>query len=388
MQSGPLILKRKLFFSTLPRRGKVTLSIAVFLMFAPISVLLFQCLGGAALSVPSVVVAGVHGGLTAVAWMLSFVWTRRLMLLAIPLATSPPFVMPWVFKLTGSDPGPVQIEVSRALLILTCVLMLISSYVLFIRVMRGQAARTYRMQVELDLAQQIHANLVPPIELGTVRGEVYGRSIASSEMGGDLIDALEGEVPETGGKHLDVLLADVSGHGVSAGVVMAMLKASVRTRLLRSPRLAEVAADANRVLTDLTAPNMFATFAAIRLLPNGTMEYSLAGHLPILHYCAAAKRWDQHLNQSLPLGVDQSEQFVTGVAPIGPGDVMAMFTDGLTEVQDSKGRELTLEGVIRIVQREVGAGGALSQVHRRVLEAVAAHGPRLDDQSLLLVQAT
>jgi hypothetical protein len=75
-------------------------------------------------------------------------------------------------------------------------------------------------------------------------------------MGGDLIDVVVHE------GRLDILLGDVSGHGLGAGVVMAMLKSCVRTRLLHDASLEEVVADANRVLADLTESNMFATFAA------------------------------------------------------------------------------------------------------------------------------
>ncbi len=78
----------------------------------------------------------------------------------------------------------------------------------------------------MRLARQIHETLVPPIDYEDERIEVFGLSRASAAMGGDLVDLVHRD------GSLDVYLADVSGHGVRAGVVMGMLKAAIRMRLL------------------------------------------------------------------------------------------------------------------------------------------------------------
>ena len=183
---------------------------------------------------------------------------------------------------------------------------------------------------------------------------------------------------------LTVLLGDVSGHGVAAGVVMAMLKGCIRTRLLRAAPLEQVITDANRVLADLTAPNMFATLAALRLSPGGRLEFALAGHLPVFHHSAGAGRWEQHPNQSLPLGIDHRERFVAGSIAAQPGDTLAVFTDGLVEVQNGAGRELGLAGVAALLAGSLA--DSLPEMHDRLMAAVRAHGPQIDDQSLVLVR--
>ncbi len=82
-------------------------------------------------------------------------------------------------------------------------------------------------------------------------------------MGGDIIDAVCGD------HTVDVYLADVSGHGVGAGIVMSMVKGAIRMRLRAGGSLPALAADLNAVLTELTRDDMFATFAAVRASPQG-----------------------------------------------------------------------------------------------------------------------
>lgn len=281
------------------------------------------------------------------------------------------FAAQWPPGLESGVPRP-SVE---GFVVIGCVAM---GYALAVRFIRAQGMAAARLRAELDVAQKMHAVLVPPIDLRCDLAQVHGESGASSEMGGDLVDAVEH------GGRLDVLLADVSGHGVGAGVVMAMLKGALRTGLLSAPELGDLTGAVNRVMAALTEPHMFATFAVVRLHPGGTAQFALAGHLPIFHYRVAERRWERHPAQSMPLGVDEHEVFAAGSTSVAPGDLLVMFTDGLIEVQDAAGRELGLEALAGILERcRHDDPGVMSG---RVMAAVAAHGPRLDDQSLLVAR--
>ncbi|MGC2581417.1 MAG: hypothetical protein WA399_04920, partial [Acidobacteriaceae bacterium] len=103
----------------------------------------------------------------------------------------------------------------------------ITSYVLFIRFFRGEAIETNRIRNELELAHGIQKTLVPPIALRTDRFEVYGISQPSDKVGGDLVDAVllpNGDII--------AYVADIAGHGLSAGILMGHLKTAARTALL------------------------------------------------------------------------------------------------------------------------------------------------------------
>jgi hypothetical protein len=357
--------------------------LAVFLMFAPIGVLMTMVQsepGGWVLALGSAAAAGV----ISVGWAYAAISRRWWLLVPLFLAQfyGPRGCITALQKLGLLDVGMDMSPRARlAVLAVMCVVFTAAGFTLFVVQLRVSERRSARAFAELEVAGRVHSALVPPISLRTATAEVYGRSVASSSMGGDLIDL----VCESGDRNrVDVLIGDVSGHGVGAGIVMAMLKSCVRMRLMGHAALGDVVADVNRVLAELTEPGMFATFVALRIAPGRCVEFALAGHLPILHYRAATGRWERHPNESLPLGIDGAERFSSGTAEIGRGDILAVFTDGLTEVQNPSGRELGLEGVAALL---AGAPReSLEAMHASVMAGVAAHGPQIDDQSLVLVR--
>ncbi|MGH7133120.1 MAG: PP2C family protein-serine/threonine phosphatase, partial [Phycisphaerales bacterium] len=210
--------------------------------------------------------------------------------------------------------------------------------------------------------------------------EVVGRSAASSEMGGDLIDLVA--TPD----RLDVYLADVSGHGVKAGVVMAMLKSSLRMRLLRPADLGEVLTDLNRVLESLVEPGMFATASCLRVRADRSCEVAMAGHLPLVCWRAGERRIELIDNEHLPLGVEGGHEFHSRTVAAAAGDVFMLLTDGLTEVQDGGGKELGMEPVVAAFAAAAGGGGTLVAMHAAVLARAAGHGRQIDDQTLVMLR--
>jgi sigma-B regulation protein RsbU (phosphoserine phosphatase) len=255
---------------------------------------------------------------------------------------------------------------------------LLFGYVFFIDFITGEGTKHLRLRAEMALAERTHRFLVPPVDLRADHLEVYGQSRASSQVGGDLLDATEHD-----GKTL-VYVADVSGHSVAAGTLMSLTKGAVRARLLAGVPLSKLVSDLNRVLIELSSPNMFVTFAAIRLDGDGEGEACLAGHLPILHYRPETARVSRLPNESVPLGILADAVFRTTTVSCRRGDLFAILTDGLTEVEDQSGRELGVEGVEKLMP-EVG-DRSLAEIHDAVMRAVARHGPQRDDQTLLLVR--
>jgi len=185
---------------------------------------------------------------------------------------------------------------------------------------------------------------------------------------------------------IDVFLADVSGHGVGAGIVMGMVKSSIRTLIRAGPALESLVTDLNAVLSELTTPEMFATFACIRIRPGGAAEYALAGHLPILHLVAATGDVRELPNDNLPLGIEAGERFVSGNVRLEAGDTLAVFTDGLVEVMNAEGRQLGMpalrDAFVRESRRELPA------LYAALMGAARSHGKQSDDQSVVLVRVS
>ncbi|HEY7392524.1 MAG TPA: SpoIIE family protein phosphatase, partial [Bryobacteraceae bacterium] len=213
-------------------------------------------------------------------------------------------------------------------------------YVLFFRSMVSQGIKHVRTRAELALAEQVQHALASPLATRSAGYEVQGRSEPSSQMGGDLLDAVD----DAAG--MAVYVGDVAGHGIQAGVFMAMVKSSVRTALLRSEALAGLFDDLNRVLFEVkTTPAAYVTFASLRCGENGRVEYSLAGSGPILHYRAQSMTTTQLAMEQFPLGLFASARFQSGVVEIEPGDILAMFTDGLPETTNAYDEQFGLDRI-------------------------------------------
>jgi len=244
-----------------------------------------------------------------------------------------------------------------------------------------QGIKHVRARTELELAEKLQQTLAPPLAARNASYEVRGKSAPSSQMGGDLLDCLED------GESMACYLADVSGHGIHAGVFMGMVKSSVRTALLRPGPLEQLLADLNHVLFEIKGESpTYATFACVRCREQGQIEYALAGHGPILHYHARTKAVSFLAMEQFPLGLFAGVRFESRVASLEPGDILALLTDGLPEVADAKDEEFGLDRIGGILASH--AESPLDESIGRLFESARRHGPQKDDETLILVRAS
>jgi serine phosphatase RsbU (regulator of sigma subunit) len=228
------------------------------------------------------------------------------------------------------------------------------------------------------LAHGIHATLVPTISFQNASFELYGKSIPSTEMGGDLIDVIESD----GG--LVAYVADISGHGLPAGQLMGMLKTAMRLAVQFRQMPVAALESVNRVRPDLKEPEMFATLALLRFDGSGEAEYALAGHPPILHY-RHGSRDTAHLSmEQLPLGLFPSGFYASKRVNYSPRDLFLMVTDGITEVANARDEEF---GLIRLQELLTqNATRTLPEIWDLIMREVRQYGLQQDDQSLLLLR--
>ena len=250
-------------------------------------------------------------------------------------------------------------------------------YVCFVYVSITEGRRYFRVHAEMALASEIHRILVPTIDTKTNEFDFYGRSLPSGEVGGDLIDVFQNN------QGWIAYIADVSGHGVAPGVVMVMVKSAARMQLSSAEKSAALLEHLNSVLLPIKKPETFATFAYLAW--NGErLEYSMAGHPPILHYHAATKEISEVSCSNLPLGMFGGQQFVSGSAQCAPDDLFLLLTDGVLEVTNARDEDFGLAGVKAVISRQ--ASKPPSTILQAVLDATSRHGHAVDDQSMLLVQ--
>jgi serine phosphatase RsbU (regulator of sigma subunit) len=240
-----------------------------------------------------------------------------------------------------------------------------------------EGARQLRAEAELALAHRLQSMLVPPVVFRNSRVEICGRSIPSDQVGGDLVDVVASE------DGVLAYLIDVSGHGIPAGTLMGAVKAAMRSTA--SLALGEALETVNRVLPSVKEPAMYATLAAIRFgAADRDVEYTLAGHLPILHYRATAGTIEALTLQQFPLGFFDHSRYETRRVGCAPGDMFALFSDGIIETANAMDDQF---GVDRVAAQLVAIPSKpLEAILEAVLRAAAAHGTSHDDRSILVIR--
>ena len=236
-----------------------------------------------------------------------------------------------------------------------------------------------RMQTELSVAHGIQATLVPDIYVPTSRFEVYGKSIPSTEMGGDLIDFIENNDGS-----VVAYVADISGHGLAAGQLMGMLKAVLRVSCQFHQQPSTLLESADRVLPAVKTADMYATLALLYFNSSSEAEYALAGHLPILHYRRQHVDTTRLSIEQFPLGLIPGGSYASQRVNYSPGDLFLLFTDGITEVVNEQDEEFGLARLERLLCRH--AAQPLPQIWEMVMQEVKLYGAQQDDQSLLLLR--
>jgi sigma-B regulation protein RsbU (phosphoserine phosphatase) len=236
-----------------------------------------------------------------------------------------------------------------------------------------------------EIARQVHLGLLPRTD-PTVPGlELAGGCLAAGNVGGDYYGWLRDE--DLG---LGLVVADVSGHGVAAALVMAAAKGALRAewRATRSP--AELLASANALLVeDLCEADLFVTAFVARIGPKGrSVLASCAGHPPALVMRASGEV--TALAAGGPaLGVVADAAYDVQEVALSAGDVLVAYTDGLTEARGPARALFGTEALVRAVRGAHGLDAAGLRAH--VLEAVATHragAPLEDDVTLVVARAT
>jgi serine phosphatase RsbU (regulator of sigma subunit) len=265
---------------------------------------------------------------------------------------------------------------------LSLVLMM-AGYALFAWFIQTEGRFAFRAQTELALAHGIQQTLVPVIDVSIAGCEIYGISVPSEKVGGDLVDV----VPLPGGGAV-AYLADIAGHGLNAGILMGMLKAATRATLLEATGPEVLFENLNRVLPGVKEAYMYATCVAFRVQsrPGGgcDVQFSLAGHPPVLHLSGVGEARPRLTDEQFPLGLLAWTGYRSQAVFAEPGDLLIAVTDGVLEVAGKDGVEFGMDGLEQIVA--IDTAMPLPLLAQKILGAVKARGPQLDDQTLLLIR--
>lgn len=266
------------------------------------------------------------------------------------------------------------------------VLMLLASQVAIIieKVMlHEQLIEKKRLQGQLEVARQVQLELLPPSDPELPGYDISAYNFPTEEVSGDYYDWVRIHDDQIG-----IVIADVSGKGVPAALLMAFLRASLRAATHVGYATPISMAKVNYLLWESIERNQFVTaFYGILDASNKTLSYSNAGHNPPLLINAAGqtrfiKRGEQ------PLGMFQDTRYHEYYLSFEPGDVLVLYTDGVTEAMNPAGEEFGSDRLVEAVKTayDLPARELIASLEMAVLEWTASVGAH-DDVTFFVIKA-
>jgi phosphoserine phosphatase RsbU/P len=210
-----------------------------------------------------------------------------------------------------------------------------------------------RFERELALASEIQQRFQPTAPPHINGYELQGISFPCYEIGGDYYDFIE----RADGR-LVIALGDVSGKGTAAALLMSSLHAAIHAQSASHDSLVATISAVNRYLADNIPANRFVTLFYAELDPeSGALSFLNAGHNPplIVH---AAGTVEQLASGGLPLGIKPDAEYREGRTQLQQGDVLVIYSDGVTEAVSPTGEEFGPTRLYEVVSRNVEASAA------------------------------
>ena len=187
---------------------------------------------------------------------------------------------------------------------------------------------------ELEIAKHIQHDLLPNKAPDVEGIELFGLCVPANQIGGDYYDYLHRDR-----ERIDLVIADVSGHSIGAALLIAETRAFIRAKAESLQGPAQIIRAVNAfILTDLDRAEMFITlFYASYDAINQTLRYASAGHNNPMIWRAATGRCDRLDVNGLILGVKPDVIYEENETEMASGDLLILFTDGLTEAENRAG---------------------------------------------------
>ena len=239
-----------------------------------------------------------------------------------------------------------------------------------------------QLEQELRIAREIQLRFLPS-EMPRISGlQIAARNIASRLVSGDYYDF----IPIVEGQW-GIVIGDVASKGISAGLIMSAFRASLLAEIRNNFAITTILQKVNRLLWETTAANRFVTaFYGVFDEKARVLTFSNAGHnFPVLRSADGSYR--ELRTGGLLLGAFEHVQYVEERIHLVPGDLLILYTDGVSEAPGPDGQELGTEGVTAIMER--CHASSASEIAERLVQQVTAHsesGIPEDDATLVVIK--
>ncbi len=250
--------------------------------------------------------------------------------------------------------------------------------------MQSRILRQESLRQELALASRIQAGLIPPEGMLLQTGHTRARSYyhPHDQVGGDYFDIMQLSPRSVG-----FCMADVSGKGVAAALLMSNFQAMVRSLFTAHCDLRKLVAEFNRRVCQNTKGEKFITLFIGRYdCLTGHLSYVNAGHLPPLLNSRGHVR--ELVSGSIGLGMlDELPGVDKGDVRLHRGDLLVMFTDGLIETEEQSGYGSNAEKLMAIMRKSMGIDKTMNEI-QDLAEKTFTSGKTFDDTSVMAIELT
>jgi sigma-B regulation protein RsbU (phosphoserine phosphatase) len=242
----------------------------------------------------------------------------------------------------------------------------------------------------LDLAREVQQNLLPRDNPQMQGLDVAGRSIYCDETGGDYYDFITGDAGEA--DRMTVAIGDVSGHGISAALLMAAVRSSLRQRLTRRGGAGGIISDVNRQLVqDVEDSGQFMTLFYLGIdTAKMQIQWVRAGHDPAIFYDPDADVFEELDGSGMALGIDEDWQYEAyRKSDLKSGQIIFLSTDGIWEAFNPSREMFGKERIHDIIRNNSSlTASEIIDIMIGSLKKFQRDAPTEDDITLVVVKIT
>jgi serine phosphatase RsbU (regulator of sigma subunit) len=239
-----------------------------------------------------------------------------------------------------------------------------------------------KSEQELALAQETQESLLPRSLPQFENFRIHAFNNPTRYVGGDFYDFLQLGSGEWVG-----VLADVSGKGMPAALLSSMVLGALSMEFHSRTRPQEVLNRVNRLLCEKSLPCQFVTLFLFLLSPQGMGEFISAGHNPAYLFRSATGKIEELDSNANVLGLFDSVSYESGALRLDKGDILVVYSDGLTDAENPQGEMFGEERLLRIIRQEAPSGSqAMEQRFLKAIEDFTQGMPQTDDITFVVVE--
>ena len=239
-----------------------------------------------------------------------------------------------------------------------------------------------KSEQELALAQETQESLLPRFLPQFENFRIHAFNNPTRYVGGDFYDFLQLSSGEWVG-----VLADVSGKGMPAALLSSMVLGALSMEFRSRTQPQEVLNRVNQLLCEKSLPSQFVTLFLFLLSPHGTGQFISAGHNPAYLFRSATGKIESLSSNSHVLGLFDSASYESGTFHLRKGDILVVYSDGLTDAQNQREEMFGEERLLEIIQREAPSGSqTLERNFLAAIEEFTQGMPQTDDITFIVVE--